>query len=61
MADDVVPEGRVPLKSAIEQLREARQTNVSMSSEPRCDQAVISGSIVAQAMEQSIGHVRTHP
>jgi hypothetical protein len=56
MDDDFVPKGRAPLKSAIEQLAEMRQTNV------RTVQADIrpelhSGSIPTQAMERSTGRL----
>jgi hypothetical protein len=56
MANNFVPEGRVPLKSAIEQLAEARQTNVpSVQAEIRTK--LHNGSIVAQAMERSTGRM----
>src|SRR6476660_5293087 len=56
MDDDFVPEGRVPLKSAIEQLAEARQTNVQLAT-AEIRQALFSGSIPAQAMEKSSGRM----
>ena len=56
MDDDFVPEGRVPLKSAIEQLAEARQSNVPLA-QAEIRTKLHSGSIVAQAMEQSTGRM----
>ena len=56
MADDFVPEGRVPLKPAIEQLAEARQTNVPLG-QAEMRTKLHSGSIVAQAMERSTGRM----
>jgi hypothetical protein len=56
MDDDFVPEGRVPLKSAIKQLAKARQTNVP-SVQAEIQAKLHSGSIVAQAMERSTGRM----
>ena len=56
MNEDFVPEGRVPLKSAIEQLAKARQTNVLLG-QAEIRTKLHSGSIVAQAMERSTGRM----
>jgi len=56
MADDFVPEGRVPLKSAIEQLAKARQTSVPLA-KAEIRAKLHNGSIVAQAMERSTGRM----
>jgi hypothetical protein len=56
MDDDFVPEGRVPLKSAIERVAGARQTNVtSVQAEFRTK--LHSGSIAAQAMDRNTGRM----
>jgi hypothetical protein len=56
MDDDFVPEGRVPLKSAIERLAEARQTDVtSVKAEFRTK--LYSRSIAAQAMDRDTGRM----
>jgi hypothetical protein len=56
MDDNFVPKGRVPLKSALEQLAEARQTNVpSAQAEIRTE--LHSGLMPAQAMERSTGRM----
>jgi len=56
MEDDFVPEGRVPLISAIERLANARQTDfVSGKAEIRTK--LHSGSIRAQAMEPRTGRM----
>jgi hypothetical protein len=54
MDDDFVPEGRVPLESAIEQFAEARQTNVP-SARAEIRTKLYGRSIAAQAMERSTG------
>ena len=56
MDDDFVPEGRVPLKSAIEQLAEARQTDVPLG-QAEIRTKLHSGSIVAQAMDRGTGRM----
>ena len=61
MDDDFVPEGRVPLKSAIEQLAEARQTDVPLG-QAEIRTKLHSGSIVAQAMDRgTTPNVRHYP
>ena len=56
MDDDFVPEGRVPLKSAIEWVAAARQMTVtSVQAEFRTK--LHSGSIAAQAMERNTGRM----
>jgi hypothetical protein len=56
MDDDFVPEGRVPLKSAIERVAAAQQRNVaSVQAEFRTK--LHSGSIAAQAMARSTGRM----
>ena len=56
MDDDFVPEGRVPLISAIEQLAEARQTGVP-SARDEIRTKLYGRSIAAQAMERKSGRM----
>jgi hypothetical protein len=56
MEDDFVPEGRVPLKSAIKRLAEARQTNVP-SAKAELRTKLHSKSMAAQAMDRNTGRM----
>jgi hypothetical protein len=56
MEDDFVPEGRVPLISAVKRLAEARQTNVALG-KAEIRTKLHSGSIGAQAMERRTGRM----
>jgi hypothetical protein len=56
MDDDFVPEGRVPLKTAIERVAGTRQTNLtSVQAEFRTK--LHSGSIAAQAIDRNTGRM----